>query len=93
MFGNRRLKKYSDVIIGFAYEYIGCNIYTYLVIKKEKIGFIKYKNYDFNTATQAAIMVDCLIKQGYKDLNYWVKNNQESKELTEGTKKLAKKNL
>lgn len=81
MFEKRKLRKYADYIIGFAYEYIGCDINTYLVIKKEKIDFIKYKNYDLNTATIAAMMVDCLIKQGYKDLNYWVKNNQESKKL------------
>lgn len=81
MFEKRKLRKYADSIIGFAYEYIGCTINTYLVINNGKFIFVNYKTYYLSTSSETNTMLDNLIKQGYKDLNYWINNKQESKKL------------
>ena len=91
MFEKRKLKKYADLIIGFAYEQLGCAINTYLVINKGKLCFINYRTHYLSTASTADSLVEDLKSQGYKDLNYWFKNNQESKKLVkENTNNITK---
>ena len=76
MFEKHKLKKYSDDIIGFAYEQSFCDIKTYLVIKRfDAIKFIPYRNVDLRTIELANEYIEGLEKQGYKYLNYFVEQN------------------
>ena len=52
MFEKHKLKKYSNYIIGFAYERSFCDIKTYLVIKHchyDNMKFISYRDIDLRT--------------------------------------------
>ena len=78
MFEKHKLKKYSNYIIGFAYERSFCDIKTYLVIKNYRyndIKFISYRNIDLRTIDLANEYIEVLEKQGYKNLNYFVEEN------------------
>lgn len=76
MFEKHKLKKYSNYIIGFAYEQSFCDIKTYLVIKRyDAIKFVFYKNVDLRTIDLANEYIEGLEKQGYKNLNYFVEEN------------------
>ena len=78
MFEKRKLKRYSNYIIGFAYEQSFCTIRTYLVVKPfYEIKFIPYRNIDLTTIELANEYIEGLEKQGYKCLNHFVEENNK----------------
>lgn len=67
MFENYKLKKYTNNIIGFAYDYDGlfC-IRTYLVVNIN--GEKKYIPYRKIKSSGSGLIINDLEKQGYKNL-------------------------
>ena len=68
----KNLEKYKSSILGMAYEVGAYEINTYLVLKKNnKISFILYKYYDFNSKNKIDEFVSNLKDRGYKLVDEW----------------------
>lgn len=85
MFENYKLNRYSDCLIGLAYELVDFkSVITYLVIdKNNKISFVKLRKYkdSFLADYQINNFLNCLQNQGYKPLDYWINNEQIAEEI------------
>lgn len=82
MFEKRKLQKYADYVIGFAYEQSFCDVRVYLVLYIDKLIIKSYSNKFFLTKKVADEYIQHLVIQGYKPLDYYIQKNQEIKKKT-----------
>ena len=91
MFGNFKLHRYKQYIVGFAYDYFladfgNAGMRTYIVIYKNDIySFIKFRTFYAEDVSQFKFIVD----QGYQPLSFWAKQNNKYNDKTKNLAKMS----